>query len=320
MRPQALAAVLLCAFIGGCGQGSESSTISPDEVGHLAQAINYSAPDSIAAGGFGKFLKMITAYANKPYVATMTPQSGDATLYLLRQNTRGGWDQIAGSFNYGDMLNERIPILFPTTQDVWFYAPGDRLGYSFTLSVSWENSGQMDIDVPYLNQNTVPGGIGSSACGCTSVEMILAYWGKTKVDSASMKTGVSNCYMDPGMSYPSSSGIQSRLLDPMRRYNFKSVVVTSMGSVSSSTLYAKIQDEIRAGRPMVLSSYRFTSKGHFVVVTGFNSATGEIIVNDPYGKWKESVDSYDKSAPSKGIPYNFSKVIDGSTGNLVTIQ
>jgi hypothetical protein len=327
MRPQALIVVLLCAFIGGCGQGSEPSTISPDEVGQVKQAVVSSWTSSLPAGYSTTMAIPITAPAGMPFVVSVIPEGGDPELSLLHKNSRGFWESVVTSSNPGDRLVEKLTVIRPITEEINFQVVG-KTATSYRFSLSYESLGQMDLDVPYLNQNTVGGGIGSSSCGCTSLEMILAYWARDPADAATMKSNVTSCYWAPGMSAPSSSGIKNRLLDPMLKYNFSSVVVTSVGSLTADALYAKIQSEIRAGRPMILSSRKFTSDGHFVVVTGFNgssyTSSSEILVNDPYGTWNQSCNDvrtcYSRGTYAKAVPYNFDKVRDTSTGNLITIQ
>ena len=189
---------------------------------------------------------------------------------------------------------------------------------------------RMELLVPYLNQNKVPGGFGSSACGCTSTEMVLAYWGVVPTDTLDMQTDVVNCYKSPGMNYPSSSKIKSRL--EHSPYSFSSATITHVDPADRASLYSKIQGEILAGRPMIISSWRFTSAGHFVVVTGFNgssySSSAKIVVNDPYGPWGEGgPGDYPPTRlgiDAQGVEYNFDKVTASDpangTGNLITIN
>ena len=189
---------------------------------------------------------------------------------------------------------------------------------------------RMELIVPYLNQNKVPGGFGSSACGCTSTETVLAYWGVVSSDTRDMETDVANCYKSPGMNYPSSTKIQSRLLNSP--YSFSSVEITHVNPKDRAALYAKIQGEILAGRPMILSSWRFTSAGHFVVVTGFNgssySSSATIVANDPFGPWGGGgPGDYPPTRlgiDAQGVEYNFDLVTANDpangTGNLITIN
>jgi len=54
-----------------------------------------------------------------------------------------------------------------------------------------------------------------------------------------------------------------------------------------------------------------TQAGHYIVVIGYegdNYTTGELIVNDPFGRWNGSRDSYSTSVSGAGLRYSFAAI------------
>lgn len=100
------------------------------------------------------------------------------------------------------------------------------------------------------------------------------------------------------------TGLANHLED---EWNFSSVNFDSSGW---SDLYKKIQEEIKAGRPLILGSRSMTSAGHYMVVTGYDGNdynSAELIINDPYGKWL-GWNSYDTAQSGKALRYDYKAI------------
>lgn len=91
-----------------------------------------------------------------------------------------------------------------------------------------------------------------------------------------------------------------------------------------------IKQEVDAGRPVIMGSRKVT-RGHFFVVVGYRetSSKRELIVYDPYGRWKGCFGCYDKNSTSsssqkgKWVFYEHDKVWgDWGNGNgyLITAR
>jgi len=87
-------------------------------------------------------------------------------------------------------------------------------------------------------------------------------------------------------------------------------------------LYETIKNEIRNGRPMILGSRSMTSRGHYIVVIGYDGndyESGKVIVNDPYGHWY-GYDNYKTSESGAGLRYDFTQIASETTDGVFLIR
>lgn len=164
----------------------------------------------------------------------------------------------------------------PTLMDilVWAGQRGSRQSLSMTPHVAW---GRI-LDAPTRSQAVEPAELRWHICSPTSLGMVLAYHG-VALTTTQMYAGVfdhsariwGNWPFNAAYVLPASQG---RLIGHVERWDS----------------FQPLEDEIAAGRPVVLS-HRWQegdlagataprSNGHLIVVVGFD-VHGDVVVNDP---------------------------------------
>lgn len=128
-------------------------------------------------------------------------------------------------------------------------------------------------NMPYFTQydNSINPG---ATCQNTSIAMVLNYIkpkNKIRPDDVTAKYG-NQLGQEP-------EGVAQIL----RNYGVKA---SSTKSASLDTL----KKQLSLGRPVIINGY-FTTGGHVLLVTGYDKAKDEFIVNDPAGKWAVTLEA-----------------------------
>lgn len=128
------------------------------------------------------------------------------------------------------------------------------------------------LSVPYYSQRDYGGAQAWSICGCTSVAMVLSYWGvKIDPDGVLAGWGKGSCQSPPGC----EGVFEANKLRASHTYK---------------GTWKEIRDQIDQGRPVVIHG-RFTASGHIIVIIGYDDKG--YWCNDPAGKWQQvNGDSY----------------------------
>jgi GH24 family phage-related lysozyme (muramidase) len=128
------------------------------------------------------------------------------------------------------------------------------------------------LSVPYYSQRDYGGPLAWSICGCTSVAMVLSYWGvKIDPDGVLKGWGKESCQSPPGC----EGVFEANKLKASHTYK---------------GTWKEIRDQIDLGRPVVIHG-RFTGSGHIIVIIGYDEKG--YWCNDPAGKWAQvNGDSY----------------------------
>lgn len=136
-----------------------------------------------------------------------------------------------------------------------------------------------ELDVPYLSQQSVPGGAGW--CSATSVTMVLRYWGSklNRTDMSSLGiTEAAHGIHDAGLG---GTGDWSFNTAYAGEYKGMRAYVARLMSTS------EIEKWISYGVPVIISvdyskliHRKGARAGHLMVVRGF-TADGQVVVNDP---------------------------------------
>jgi lysozyme len=135
------------------------------------------------------------------------------------------------------------------------------------------------LDVPYFSQRNYGGSQSWSICGCTSVAMVLAYYGISATpDTVLRGYGKASCQSPVGC----ETVFESNKLKANSTYN---------------GTWKQIRDEIDLGRPVVIHG-RFTASGHIIVVIGYDELG--YYCNDPAGKWEQKNDDSYSDNPKNG--------------------
>lgn len=140
------------------------------------------------------------------------------------------------------------------------------------------------------HQFGICGTIKSSGCGPTSLAMILKFYGKDVnpqiVADQVVRAGYRICRKDPPPQPPKCQGCSGTAYAaffgdksiPKQYYGFERAEQITDKNIALSLLEQNI--------PLVaiMSKSIFTSQGHYIVLTGVDAATGDILVNDPFRK------------------------------------
>lgn len=140
------------------------------------------------------------------------------------------------------------------------------------------------LKVPYFSQRDYGGSQSWSICGCTSVAMVLSYWGVGATpDTVLRGYGKASCQSPTGC----ETVFEANKLKANSTYN---------------GTWKQIRDEIDQGRPVVIHG-RFTASGHIIVVIGYDEKG--YYCNDPAGVWEQvNGDSYaDNPKNGAGVYY-----------------
>jgi len=140
------------------------------------------------------------------------------------------------------------------------------------------------LKVPYFSQRDYGGSQAWSICGCTSVAMVLSYWGiGATPDTVLRGYGKASCQSPTGC----ETVFEANKLKANSTYN---------------GTWKQIRDQIDQGRPVVIHG-RFTASGHIIVVIGYDE--NGYYCNDPAGKWEQyNGDSYlDNPKNGAGVYY-----------------
>lgn len=135
------------------------------------------------------------------------------------------------------------------------------------------------LPVPERSQGSVGDpAIRSRVCGPTSLGMVLAYYGRS-IPTLDLARAVYDPVADAFGNWPINTAVAARMLAPRGR----AAVVKLPG-------FAAVEQEIAAGRPVILShNWRrgelsgapvSGSAGHLIVAVGFTPG-GDVVVNDP---------------------------------------
>jgi GH24 family phage-related lysozyme (muramidase)/uncharacterized protein YvpB len=138
--------------------------------------------------------------------------------------------------------------------------------------------------VPYFSQRDYGGSQAWSICGCTSVAMVLAYYGlDVTPDTVLRGYGKASCQSPVGC----EAVFEANKLKANSTYN---------------GTWKQIRDQLDQDRPVVIHG-RFTASGHIIVVIGYDEHG--YWCNDPAGKWEQvNGDSYlDNPKNGAGVYY-----------------
>ena len=138
--------------------------------------------------------------------------------------------------------------------------------------------------VPYFSQRDYGGSQAWSICGCTSVAMVLAYYGlDVTPDTVLRGYGKASCQSPVGC----EAVFEANKLKANSTYN---------------GTWKQIRDQLDQDRPVVIHG-RFTASGHIIVVIGYDE--NGYYCNDPAGKWEQVTgDSYlDNPKNGAGVYY-----------------
>jgi hypothetical protein len=169
--------------------------------------------------------------------------------------------------------------------------------------VSFVLDGQVLITTRfYLNQRAL-GVNGDEMCSMSSIAMILASAGKIQSDYPSLRDAANEAYKT--LSAPGAQRVADYLNTEALGMN-----ASIVWSQDKEFQWTHITGEINAGRPLILSNPRnggtVTQWGHYMVIVGFVESSipslRQIIVYDPYGAWRGSLNSYDRNSASPDPP------------------
>lgn len=142
----------------------------------------------------------------------------------------------------------------------------------------------------YLNQRSLTDGW--KKCSGASMAMILAMNGFINKDYGTMAAKANAMYSKVIIN---DIAYIYKMRDELRRQGMKS----DYHGVLKGKAWQIIKQEIDAGRPVIVGSRKVT-RGHFFVVVGYREKSNEreLIVYDPYGRWKGCYGCYDKNSTS----------------------
>lgn len=228
-------------------------------------------------------------------------------------------------------------IRMGATNSVYPEVPRQRVRDTFLLGT--EQVATATLDVPYVNQNTIPPlktaqgapiqQISQAACGCTSVAMILAYAKKMSSEPFGMVKTIHECFR-------ATSLPQVGVLGPEYLVNYlKKTEFTGSGFIpfigTDTFIFTVLVAALRQGTPQLLSVRAPSSSGHYLVVTGVEGddpETAILTVNDPNGRWElcrrvgvgEDEKCYnDPTGDGKNVRYRFAEVTSDG-GRLYVIR
>jgi hypothetical protein len=273
--------------------------------------VNYGICSTVSQGQLR--LWSLTTAPGAAYFATVKPVNGDPDLYVFRQNGTQwiAWDDSLNDANKVDRLKVQLGGSEKILLGVYGYAAS-----GFTFSISWETNGVLDLDVPYLNQNSLSGGIGPSACSSASAAMILATHGIVALNQ------MGDAAQD---AFEATASMAQGLLgrDLLKNYlidagDFSSVSIDTSGW---NSLYNTIKSEVRAGRPLILGSKSMSTAGHYAIITGFigeSYDTARLIVNDPNGVWT-GWNKWTPGSSGEGAEYDFTDITSKTSDGVFVI-
>jgi hypothetical protein len=172
--------------------------------------------------------------------------------------------------------------------------PGGTRTVNFVASQG--NPGVVENWIPaskraYLNQRSlIPAG--DSKCGSASAAMVLAMNGAIGKDYAAMRDTANAIYPN------TIKGGQIWLYLIAAEMRKRGLAAYEKNPASEWTL---IKQEIDAGYPVIVRDGRkMTSYGHLFVVVGYRETATQkqVIAYDPYGKWRGSLNSYNRNSSS----------------------
>jgi hypothetical protein len=307
----------LAMMIGGVACGGGEIELAPElpADGLLyatdERALNWGSSVNVAQGVTTTF--NLSATAQQKYYIAVTPSSGDLDLYVKRWNG-SAWVNYASSLK-GTMQVDRLTLQYSSNASFAIQVYGYTAGAG-TISVSWETSdNRLDLDVPYLNQNSLTN-IGFAACSSASAVMVLAAHGIIPVDQMD-----DEAYDIFAATANTSVGLRGRnlLRDHLeQQYGIGQVEIDTSGWPQ---LYATIQSEIRAGRPLILGSRSMSGAGHYIVVRGFvgnDYNTARLIVNDPNGVWN-GYDDWTETSSGMGLEYDYTDITSNVSDGVFVI-
>lgn len=262
--------------------------------------------------GQTKFVPL-TVEAGKSYFVTTTPSSGDPDIYVYRK-INGQWKVTAKSLRSA-MKVDRLKINASSSELIYVaYVAYTTSG--FGASISWESGGALDLDIPYLNQNDIPG-IGFAACSSASSAMVLATYGESRVDDM-----IDTAKTVFAATADTQVGLKGRWLLEQHLEGAWDMSDVFFDDSNWPQLYALIKSEIRAGRPMILGSKSMSAAGHYIVVRGFrgeNYGDAKVIVNDPNGRWN-SYNSWSTSIDAEGFEYDYTDITSKYSDGVFVIK
>lgn len=244
-------------------------------------------------------LKIIenTVLKRKPIGSSELPEELKQTVTVNSEYVCSSW------------LQERGHIKFSLDKD--FNFKGFNTWYGFEKHVQVLEDGKVifpkpkpasiRLNIPYksqLDNEENPTG----SCNVTSLAMCLQFL------EAKRKTGVGQ-FEDELYRYAEDNGLSRH--DP----HDLAVIVERYGcrdDFRSNATIAQVKEWLTDGKPIVIHGY-FTTFGHIVVITGFDS-TG-FIVHDPYGEWTPYGYRTDRSGQAVHYSYDMIKSLcipDGS--------
>jgi len=275
-------------------------------------ALNYQTAFSLTSGATRTW--SLTVAANKDYYLTVTPTSGDPDLSVLVYSG-GRWVQLAGS-TLDTMRVDRLKVRRSTAQTIRIVVRGYTAA-SGALSVAWESNNRLTLDAPFFNQNSLGGAVGDAACSASSGTMELATLGRVRVDEmATAARTIFNATANTSVGLRSRDLLANHLLDV---WGLRSVTIDTS---TWGPLYARIQSEIRAGRPMILGSRSMSSAGHYMLLVGFegaaDSSTARLIVNDPNGLWSRT-NVWNETASGQRVSYPYRTITSNSADGVFVI-
>lgn len=162
--------------------------------------------------------------------------------------------------------------------------------------VSHNNPGIRENWIPagnraYLNQRSLfPNG--DLKCGASSAAMVLAMNGKIWADYDSVADAANSIYP---LTIKDNQVWVYLVTAQMVQRGLPSKYTTS--DDSSDNQWCMIKNEIDAGHPVIMLSWKVT-RGHFFVIVGYKDTLGdkagrELIVYDPFGEWVGQPQPYD---------------------------
>lgn len=177
----------------------------------------------------------------------------------------------------------------------------------------------------YLNQRILSDG--DSMCGAASMAMVLAMLRRVDWDPRTLSRTAEDAWVQVRVPWPTGGYASSAktIVEEFVRQGLDAAYIGGHGDAQWQTL----RDEIDAGRPVIVQTGRriLTEAGHYVVAVGYREtgAQRDLIVYDPFGRWRKSMNSFDANAtrPATGDPdavvstkgkwatYNFETVTTG---------
>ena len=154
----------------------------------------------------------------------------------------------------------------------------------------------------YLNQRSLSP-YGDAKCGASSAAMVLAMNGKITRDYDSLAATANQIFPN------TKAGDGQIYAYLVANQMTKKGLPSAAKNFSYENEWKKITSEIDAGRPLIMLSWKVT-RGHFFVVVGYKETVGdpstrELIVYDPYGKWRGT----DKGDYNRNVAVNQSSTI-----------